>query len=740
MISTLFYLRAGLLATALLGLAACAGPRARAPLPASPAPVARAPTPPQTTPLQQTEVIPLGGTEGPEKQKKTEVELFPGTGVFVGPDRVSGVAGKPKEVAGEYTLNFEATDLQEVVKAILGDLLKMNYYIDPKVTGTITIQTSRPLRRDELLPTLDNLLRLNGATLIRAQGIYKVLPAPQAARGSPPATVRQVSAASGYGIRVVPLRYISARELHKLIEPFLPPDSPQIVDEQRNLLMLTGTQQEIQATVELIEIFDVDWLAGMSMALFKLQNADVKTLHGELEKVLGEKDSPLAGIVRMVPVERLNALLVVSSRPGYLEHARRWVERLDRVGDAVSPRIYVYRVQNGKAADLAAVLGGIFGAEAKAGEPTAPEPEAAPGESLASLESEPQEGERQGLGSGAGLGQRRKPERREGAAAVSVVETETLRIIADDVNNALVILAQPKDYEMIESALKRLDVIPLQVHIEASVVEITLTDNLQYGVEWFFKNTIGDNTGLGALSFGNAGGPLSFEPPADNGGMAFSPFPTGFSYTLLNDANQIRAVLTALASQDKLNVLSSPSLLVLDNQTANIRVVSQVPVTTQQQQFTGDAQANVLNSVEFKDAGVILEVTPRVNLGGRITLELRQEVSEPVQGSANPDFAGGNPTFTERSIESSVTVQSGETLILGGLISETKTQSNSGIPFLKDIPVLGALFSTTVDFINRRELMVLLTPRAVRDQAEARAVTEEFRRRLRELEGVEPGG
>ncbi len=198
--------------------------------------------------------------------------------------------------------------------------------------------------------------------------------------------------------------------------------------------------------------------------------------------------------------------------------------------------------------------------------------------------------------------------------------------------------------------------------------------------------------------------------------------------------------MNALASQNKLNVLSSPSLMVLDNQTAIIEVVDEVPVTTQQQQAVTAQDPNIVNSVEFKDVGVILEVTPRVNLGGRITLELKQEVSEvntAVDQSTNP---GGNPAFIKRNIESTVTVQSGETLVLGGLISENKTESNRGIPFLKDIPVLGALFSTTTDNAERQELMVLMTPRAVRDQAEARAVTEEFRHRLRELEVVEPGG
>ncbi|MGH8528125.1 MAG: secretin N-terminal domain-containing protein, partial [Gammaproteobacteria bacterium] len=330
------------------------------------------------------------------------------------------------------------------------------------------------------------------------------------------------------------------------------------------------------------------------MALFKLQHADVKSLHGELEKIFGDKDSPLSGVVRMVPVERLNALLVVSSRPGYLDQARNWVERLDQIGESVSPRLYVYRVQNGKAADLAAVLGGIFGAEAKPGEPGAPPPEFAPGETQATLESEAEPPT-----AGEGLSKTTRSKKKGGErGGVSVVETETLRIIADETNNALVIMATPKDYKMIEAALKRLDVIPLQVLIEASVVEITLTDELRYGIEWFFNNKVTeDRRGQATLNlFGGALGALG----APN-----------FSYALFDSDNGVRAVLNALALEDKLKVLSSPSLMVLDNQTANIRVVNEVPVTTQQNIPVTQNQdtLNQLQSVEFKDVGVILEVT-----------------------------------------------------------------------------------------------------------------------------------
>ena len=280
---------------------------------------------------------------------------------------------------------------------------------------------------------------------------------------------------------------------------------------------------------------------------------------------------------------------------------------------------------------------------------------------------------------------------------------------------------------MIEAALRHLDVVPLQVLIEASVVEVTLTDELRYGVEWFFKNELGtDLKGRGRLD-------LIF-PPGRDLGRVFG----GFSYALLT-RNKVDVALELLANKTKVNVLSSPSLMVLDNQTATIERVDQIPVTTVQQQPVSQVgvSANILNSVEYKDVGVILEVTPRINVGGRITLELVQEVSNL---SAAPAGVAGNPPFQKRSVQSTVTVQSGETLVLGGIIQDNKTIGRAGIPFLSDIPLLGPLFSRTDNTGNRTELIVLLTPKAVRSQEESRTVTEEFRQRLKDLETITPEG
>jgi general secretion pathway protein D len=374
------------------------------------------------------------------------------------------------------------------------------------------------------------------------------------------------------------------------------------------------------------------------------------------------------------------------------------------------------------------VLAGIFGAEAK-GPPEAPEAELAPGESPLRLEteaeSETERPARGGASTGFKPGETKKTGAKKGETAPTVVATETLRIIADEATNSLVIHATAQDYKMIEAALRHLDIVPLQVLIEASVVEVTLTDDLQYGVEWFFNNKLGnDFTGRGNLNL------LGENRRAR---QFFRPF-GGFSYGLLNSQNQVSVALEILADKTKVNVLSSPSLMVLDNQAATIKVVDRIPVRTTEIQQVTAGDAPVVSGIEYFDAGVILEVTPRINVGGRITLELVQDVTEFNLGAG----VAGNPTFRQRNIQSTVTVQSGETLVLGGLIQDSKDTGRSGIPLLMDVPILGRLFSETTSFVDRRELIVLMTPKAVRSEEESRTVTEEFRQRLKDLETITP--
>ncbi|MEO7107064.1 MAG: secretin N-terminal domain-containing protein, partial [Rhodoferax sp.] len=317
--------------------------------------------------------------EAKKPQSDDGIKLVPGTGVFVKPANITAPTGGAQDIV----LNFEGADLREVVRVIMGDMLNQNYTIDPKVNGTVTIHTSQAINRAAVTPILETVLRMNGAAMVKENGTYKISPLNNALRGS---TTPQMGAMqSGYGVQIVQLQYIAAREMAKILEPLLPEGSILRVDESRNLLMLAGGEGEMRHALETVSVFDLDWLSGMSVGLFTLKSVDVKSILPELEILFGEKSkSPFAGLLRIIPIERMNAVFVVSPRPQYLEQARIWVERLDRNSSKSGTRLHVYPVQNGNAEKIASLLSQVMGGKSTAGASAA---SVAPGLTAASLQS-----------------------------------------------------------------------------------------------------------------------------------------------------------------------------------------------------------------------------------------------------------------------------------------------------------------------------------------------------------------
>ncbi|MFQ5773848.1 MAG: type II secretion system secretin GspD [Kiloniellaceae bacterium] len=667
------------------------------------------------------DLSPLADTIEP---KVSEIEIYRGSGVFA---RRLPRSRADVTIAedGDVTLNFANAEIREVVDAVLGQALGLSYIIDPRVQGQVTARTSNPISRAAVIPALENILALNGAALTLDDGIYKVVTLQQAATGltSPIVAPRRDEIARGFGIHIIPVKYASAAPLAEILRPFVGPGRVFRVDAARNLLIFAGTGPEARDLAELVRVFDLDWMAGMSFALFPLQVADAKDVVADLEKMfLQAGQSPLTGVLRFLPVERLNAVLVISQQPAYLDRTETWIDRLDRGGEGAGRRIFVYHVENSRAADLAEVLTQIFDTDQgdrqrQVGTGLAPgltpvtltgEEAAGAGQGAAGEQGAPgQEGAEQGQAQGRG-GQRT----RDLTGIGTITESGNIRIIADERNNALVILATAAEYRMIEATLKRLDITPLQVLIEVTIAEVTLNDNLRYGLQWFFQ------TGNSGLTFSTL-----------SSGDVASAFP-GFSYVFT--PSDARVVLNALTQITDVRVVSSPQLMVLDNQSARLQVGDQVPIATQSAVSITDPEAPIVNSIEFRDTGVILEVTPRVNAGGLVTLDVLQEVSDVTQTTTS-DL--NSPTIQQRTIQSTVAVQSGDTVALGGLIQDSDEESVSGLPLLSDIPILGNLFKTTNNVKRRTELLVLITPRVVRDRREAQDVTEELRKRLT---GIEP--
>jgi general secretion pathway protein D len=609
----------------------------------------------------------------------------------------------------QVTLKFVSADVRDVIREVLGETLKLPYVVDPKVQGTITLQTSQPVDRNGVLEVFEDALRLNGIAIVRSDNVYKIVPSGEALRYAPVGTSLG-TAGPGYSIQVIPLKFVSSAEIQGILQSIVPKETFLRSIPERNVLLVAGSQREISNVVNMVESFDVDQLKGTSFALLYPKYADAKTVIRELETIFaGDSGNGVAGI-KFLPIERINAVLAVSRSQAYLKTAATWFERLDQGAEAADDRVFVYYVQNGRAANLAITLNSLFGGGPNRSSirPTSTTlPEGTP----LNLPPVPQ-----GPASGPTI-------RPRGPAAVPTAPDEGIRInrtrrpqiIADETNNALLILATPREHEVIQAALIKLDLPPLQVMIEAVVAEVTLNNELRYGVQWFFQP-----------------GAQQLILSQNQSGSTSPNFP-GFA-AVLGSGSRIRFVLDALESITKVNVLSSPQLMVLNNQTATLQVGDQVPIATSSAVSVLTANAPIINTIQFRDTGVILHVTPRVNEGGLVQLDIDQEVSDVTKTTTS---GIDSPTIQQRKFNSSVSVQNGQTIALGGLIRDRRTQLNSGVPVLKDIPVLGNLFKNNSDVDNRTELVVLITPRVVRTEQDIAGVTDEFRERLRELQSTE---
>ena len=648
-----------------------------------------------------------------EQGRQEIVEI--GSGQYTAPPVTDKTHPSVINKNGDITLNFQETDLREFIKAVLGDIMGKNYLVDSKVGGKVTIETSSPITRKNLFPLFEEILSANNAAVIETDGFYHIVPKDQAMRGNVVPTAIQRDIHPGYSVRVIPLQFIAAQEMQKILEPFVSDAGSLHADIKRNLLIASGTPKELNVIQDTVSLFDVNWMRGMSMGLYPLDYVDPKSLKTELESIIGaiQVDASkelLGGLVRIVPIERLNSILIISSTPSALREVEIWIHRLDRQGSSSGQRLFVYDVQNAKAVDLADILGQIFKGSGAKNLMRQRQARLAPGLNPVQIEGKQTSGSQQASAANSG---------QPVTQGVAIPDNDNIEIIADDVRNALVVLATPQDYKMVETAIRKLDIVPLQVLIEASILEVTLNDDLSYGVEWYFNNGFNSNkvsSGRGVLDLGK-------------GNTLAAPVPS-FSYTIVNTAAQVRLAISALENESKVNVLSSPSLMVLDNQTATINVGDEIPVPTRQSVSVIDSTAPTVNEIQFRKTGVTLTVTPRVNSSGLVTMDIKQEVSNAVSTTTS---ALNAPTIQNRQVESTVAINSGDTIILGGLIQDTQTKNGSGIPGLHRIPILGKLFGQTKNEMIRTELLVLITPRVVGSRNDAKEITNEFRRKLRGL-------
>lgn len=673
-----------------------------------------------------------------------------------------------------FELNFDNSPIASVAKVVLGDILGVGYVIDPRVQGNISMSSGRPIPKSDVAFALENALRIGGVALVRDDTGYRLMPQQDAVgAGTADASDRMTP---GYGITVVPLQYVSAQTVIKLVDSFATKQGMVRADTSRNLILVQGSGSERRNAVDLVLSFDADFLKGQSVGVFPVQNSNPGPIIAELEKIVDSGEGGMTqNLIKFQSIARMNAVLAVTRRPELLKRVETWIRRLDTTNSGRSA-VHVYRVKFGDSRQIARVLNDVFGSGGSAGSVTSPLDSGsgtiAPGSGIAASSSggsalsrlsaapnastggfSSNAGGRGGASSAsvdtssgqAGYGTSSSTAQggaslfdstgagqstgRGGAGAGNVLDG--VRITADSVNNTLLIYASQEQYRIIEQTIREIDQPQLQVAIDATIAEVTLTDDLQYGVQsYIMSRDVGlkPNTG----SFGYNGATSVAAAAAD---VVLQRAIPGFNF-LVGSAQTPRAVLNALHAVTDVKVLSNPSVVVIDNQIATLQVGDEIPIQTGSATvLTGNN--TIANTTDYRSTGIILRVVPRINANGNVRLDVEQEISNPVSNSSGSRSSSTStnsltPTVSTRKVRSSVAVASGQTVLLAGLISDTQTKARAGIPGLDQIPGLGeVVFGQTDKQVRRTELIIFIRPQIIRDGADAHFVAEELRTKLR---------
>jgi general secretion pathway protein D len=665
---------------------------------------------------------------------------------------------QPTASGNGFDLNFENTPVATVAKVVLGDILATGYTIDPRVQGTVSLVSIKPVPKSDIIFVLENALRLSGVVLVRDTAGYRLTPLGDAV-GSGRVDAVAANPEPGYGVSVVPLQYVSAQTVLKLMDSFATKAGMVRADATRNMLLIQGSGAERRTAVDTVLSFDVDWMRGQSVGIYPIANSAPEPIITELEKIMDSGESGLSqNVVKFQSISRLNAILVVSRKPALLRTAATWIKRLD-TADNGRTSVHVYRVKYGEARQIARVLSDMFIGGSSSASLDSASNQIAPGSgtsassSLDRLSGNNNNGSSSsggfgsrsmggtGTGGASGFGATQPG----GANATSLGSLDGgsgsissgggkpvlqgVRITADTVNNTLLIYADQENYRIIESTLHQVDQPQLQVAIDATIAEVTLTDELSYGVQAYLTS---HNLGLGTdkgslLNTQSASAPATTTAAA--AGTVANAFINralpGFNFLIGSEA-QPSAILDALHTVTSVKVLSNPSLVVVNNQAATLQVGDVVPITTGSATVL-TASSTIVNTIDYRNTGIILRVSPRINANGNVRLDVEQEISNVSPTTAN----SLTPTVSERKVKSSISVATGQTVLLAGLISEQQNNSRNGIPLLDEIPGLGDGFSYQDKKKNRTELIIFIRPQIIRDGTDAHFVAEELRSKLR---------
>ena len=644
-------------------------------------------------------------------------------------------------------LNFEGADIREVIQGLAAGLC-IHYSIDPRVQGAVTLRTASKIRGQDLFPLFHQILRINGIAAVKVGDIYHIAPVGEAKTKVPllseSSRRRTASTQDEFVIELIKVEHIAATEMTEILQPFVSAGGDVVAYPRGNLVILTDLASNVERLRDLIAAFDTDTFRALHTQIYRIEHANVEDLGEELVGILqpyGVTPENMAerGLY-IIPLTRLNVIVVFGFNEEVFSQIEKWIRVLDVPPEKGGGRtVHVYAVENAKAADLAGVLGSLYGGGGGGSRSRRRDRD---DNQTDSLQTDGDSGT--GLGSGGG-GLGRRGSRGGGTSSVLIEpkegETplfkEVVRIVADEISNSLIILATPRDYDKIREVLVRIDVVPRQVLIEAIIAEITLTGDLQFGIEYAFATG-----GLGKLLGTTGEGGTSGVGAAETGGLSIAnnallqagakrAVNIGQSgiFSFITDQDNFMALINAVNSRSKVNILATPHVIAADNREAHILIGEEVPILTSTQQSTL-ATANIVSSIQYRDTGTILTILPQVNSAGLVNMEIRQEVSNVGVAS----FGDTNsPSFTSRETETTVVVRNRESVLIGGIIDERVERSRNGVPFLMDVPVLGRLFRVEQDKRERTELVILITPYVIRNRNEAQSVTKEFTHRVNRL-------
>lgn len=589
-----------------------------------------------------------------------------------------------------YTINLQGVTVDVAAKSLLTDILGASYTIDPNAQGTITMATGGPVPREKLLQIFEEALKADGLVLVKSGDAFVIQPSGTGITAS--------MAAEGYGLTALPLRHLGAKRMLSLLDGFAVPEGTIRAAASDDMLLVKGTAGDRAAVADLVATLDNGVLSRPNAGIAFLKNASAAAVASDLA-ALGDSEPAAVGWKVQV-LDRSNALLVMARGAGDLQSAMGWIRRLDRAGGAGGGGdVHVYQVQYAKASDLARLLTATFGGAGGAGgqAPAAAAPTVDPNAPPDSAGFGGDAG-----GGGGGLGDLATPAPSTAAPAdLAAAGGGDVRFTANDGDNTIIIRAPEPIRRQVLALLSSLDRAPVQVLIDVMLVEVTLNDATRLGVQAFLQGQNGSAT----VSNGTTGDIAGTYP--------------GFNL-VLGAGQSPKIIIDSLSQVTKVKVVSAPSVVAFENEEAEIKVVEQVPIVTQQVTSTSTPDAPTVNSVEYKDAGVILRVTPQVSQSNLVNLQVNQELSAVVTDASGK--ATLTPTLRQRSITTRVAVYDRQTVVLGGLISQQNTQGK------------GALFGLIPSSISganaRTELVVFITPHVVRNQQDAASVSAELRAKM----------